>query len=305
MSGMVECVINVSAGRDPAKVRIIGSAIEAVSGAFLLDVSSDFDHNRSVFTFVGSPEPILEAAWRAVRMAVRLVDIRKHRGVHPRIGAVDVVPFVPLWRVPMVECVKLACSLGEWMGTQLEIPVYLYGEAARSPERRNLANIRRGEVEELRKTIGFDPLKKPDFGPSRVHLKAGASAVGARLVLVAYNVFLHSTNLDAARRIARLVRESSGGFPCVRALGLWIEKRGQVQISMNLTDYRVTSIETVFEKIRQESRKLGLEVASSQIVGLVPEKALPDRPVERLLLEDFDASRILENRIREISGQSL
>jgi glutamate formiminotransferase len=270
--------------------------METWPGARILDVQSDVDHNRSVVTLVGQPEAVLEAAFAGVAEAVQSVDMNHHRGEHPRMGAADVVPFVPVAGVTMEECVDLACRLGKRVAEELDIPVYLYEEAATRPDRRNLAEVRRGEYEGLREEIGTNPDRAPDFGPAEMGA-AGAIAIGARPPLVALNVYLNTKDVAPAKAIARAVRHSSGGLRFVKALGLLVE--GQAQVSMNLTDYRRTPIHRVVELIRSEAARFGLCVVRSEIVGLIPAKALVDVAEFYLQLAGFSAEQILENRLME------
>ncbi len=258
-SPLIECVPNFSEGRRPEVIAALAAAVTGVPGARLLDVSADPDHNRVVLTFVGRAVPVLDAAFRSAEVAVAHIDLRLHRGVHPRIGAVDVIPFVPLYDASLDECVALARRLGDLLATRLALPVYLYAAAARTPDRRTLVQIRRGEFEGLRETI-TRPDRRPDHGPARVHPTAGAVAVGARGVLIAYNVNLRTTDLLAARTIARAVRESSGGLPDVQAMGVRLPSRGLVQVSMNLLDYRATSLQAVFDRVVAEAARRGIEV---------------------------------------------
>ncbi len=296
---IVECVPNFSEGRRREVIDEIAAAISAVPGARVLDVKSDADHNRTVVTFVGEPEVVEEAAYRGVERAVDLIDMEKHRGEHPRLGAADVVPFVPISGVTMAECVEMARRLGERIGRELSIPVYLYEKAATRPERRNLADIRQGEYEGLRAEIGTNPQRAPDFGPARIG-KAGATVVGARLPLIAFNVYLSTDDVEIARAIARAVRHSSGGLRYVKALGLLVE--GQAQVSMNLTGYRQTPIHRVLEMIRREAARYGVSVVRSEVVGLIPNEALVDAARFYLQLDGFSPDQILENRLAEGEG---
>ena len=268
MTRIIECVPNFSEGRRPGVIDRIVESIAAVPGVKVLDVQSDADHNRSVVTFVGEPEAVAEAAFRGVARAAELIDMGHHRGEHPRMGATDVVPFVPISGVTMDDCVQLARRLGERVGSELDIPVFLYEEAATRPDRRNLAEVRRGEYEGLRAEIETNPDRAPDFGPARMG-KAGATAIGARPPLVAFNVYLDTGDVDAARAVARAVRHSSGGLRHVKALGLLVE--GRAQVSMNLTDYRQTPIHRVLEMIRSEAAGSGGSVGSSEGGGLSAE----------------------------------
>jgi glutamate formiminotransferase/formiminotetrahydrofolate cyclodeaminase len=298
MARMVECVPNFSEGRRREVVEQIQQAIGSVAGARLLDVEMDADHNRCVVTFAGRPEAVEEAAFRGIQRAAQLIDMEKHRGEHPRLGATDVVPFVPISDVTMEECVQMARRLGERVGRELEIPVYLYEKAATRPERVNLADVRRGEYEALKEEIATKPDREPDFGPRRVG-KAGATVVGAREPLIAYNVYLNTDDLRVAQDIARAVRHSSGGLRFVKALGLFIQGRGLVQVSMNLTDYRRTPIHRAVELIKREAQRYGVKVVSSEVVGLIPCQALLDAAEFYLQLEDFTPQMVLESHLEQ------
>jgi len=271
-SPLVECVPNFSEGRDAAKIDAIARAIAQAGGA-VLDRTLDADHNRAVITFVAAPEAIGEAAFRAVQTAAGLIDLRHHSGVHPRIGAADVVPFVPLGGVTMEDCVRIAETTGSRIASELGIPVYLYDRAARRPQCRNLADIRRGQFEGLLEAVVTDPARHPDFG-ERLHPTAGATAVGARKILIAFNVNLNSPDLAAARAIARAVRFSSGGLPHVKAMGVLLGSRNLAQVSMNLTDFEATPLHVAFEAVRAEADKLGVRILQTEIVGLAPRQAV-------------------------------
>lgn len=294
MDQIVECIPNFSEGRRQDVIEQIVAAMEPVSGVQVLDVQSDLDHNRSVVTLVGEAQSAAEAAFRAVAKAAELIDMNHHRGGHPRMGATDVVPFVPVRGISMAECVELAHNLGRRIGEELGIPVYFYEDAATRPERRNLAQVRRGEYEQMKKEIGTDPDRAPDFGPA-VMGSAGATAVAARPALVAFNVYLNTDDDAPAKAIARAVRHSSGGLRFVKALGLTVE--GRAQVSMNLTDYRKTPIHRVLEMIRSEAARHGLTVTHSEVVGLLPAEALIDAARFYLQLAGFSSEQILENRL--------
>jgi glutamate formiminotransferase/formiminotetrahydrofolate cyclodeaminase len=298
MSKVVECVPNFSEGRDPQKIAAIVAEIEGVTGVQLLDQEMDKDHNRAVITFVGEPEPALEAAYRAVRKATELIDMEKHSGQHPRMGATDVVPFVPVSEVTLEECVELARRLGKRMGEELGIPVYLYEAAATRPERQNLADVRKGEYEGIKTAIESDTERIPDFGPRRTHPTAGATAVGARPYLIAFNVYLGTTNLKVAKEIARAIRFGDGGLRYVKALGFEIKERQQVQVSMNLVNYEKTPIFRAYEMIKSEARRYGVPLVSAEVVGLTPLKALVDVAEFYLGLENFQKSQILEYKLK-------
>ncbi|MFQ6058897.1 MAG: glutamate formimidoyltransferase [Anaerolineae bacterium] len=298
MRKLVECVPNFSEGRRKGVVDRIAEAIASVGGVRVLDVQMDADHNRSVITFVGPPAAVEEAAFRGVAKAAELIDMEQHRGEHPRMGAADVVPFVPLSGVTMEDCVAMAQRLGRRIGEELGIPVYLYEEAATREERRNLADVRRGEYEGIKVEIETNPDRAPDFGPHRLG-KAGATAVGARWPLIAYNVNLGTDDLQVAKAIARAVRHSSGGLRYVKALGLDIRERGIVQVSMNMTRYQKTPLHRVFEMIKREAARYGVPVIGSEIVGLTPQEALLDAAAFYLQLEGFSPHQVLESRLRE------
>jgi glutamate formiminotransferase len=275
LSKLVETVPNFSEGRRPEVVARLAAAVEGVPGAHLLDRSSDPSHNRSVMTLAGETAPILEALERAVAVAVAEIDMESQAGEHPRIGAVDVVPFVPLAGTTMADCIELARTFGALVADRFGIPVYLYGEAATSPSRQRLADVRRGQYEGLKTQIG-EPGREPDFGPSRLHPSAGAMAVGARPFLIAFNINLESKDLELAKRIARRIRESSGGLPRVQANGFWIEEIGCAQVSMNLLDFRTTPMWQVWESVRSEAAEDGVHLRESELIGLAPLEALLD-----------------------------
>ena len=294
MSTLVECVPNFSEGRDKARVDAIVAAMK-MDGVYLLDREMDADHNRCVITLVGDREAIQEAAIRGVGKAAELIDLTKHRGAHPRMGAADVVPFIPIEGVTIEACVAMARHVGAEIWKRHQIPVYLYEAAATSPERLNLENIRRGQFEGIREEIGTNPARKPDFGEARVHPTAGATAVGARKALIAYNVFLNTPDVDIAKKVAKAVRFSSGGLRYVKGAGFLV--RGLAQVSMNLTDFEQTPIHRVFEFVKREAARYGVAPVSSEIVGLIPKKALEMAAEWFLQVENFDSSLILENRL--------
>ena len=297
----IECVPNFSEGRRPDVVESLRAAIAAVSGVLVLDVHSDVDHNRSVITFAGPAPSVVEAAFAAIRLAARQIDLNHHRGEHPRIGATDVVPFIPLSGASLEDCVTLARQLARRVGDELAIPVYLYEAAATRPERVNLENLRRGEYEGLREAIATDPARAPDFGPSRLG-PAGATVIGARPPLIAFNIYLTTSDVSVAKTIARTIRASSGGLPCVKALGLDVD--GRAQVSMNLTDYRRTSLATVVEAVRQEAERQGAGILRSELVGLIPQQAMMDTAAAVLQLEDFEPGQILETRLAEAQAEA-
>jgi glutamate formiminotransferase / formiminotetrahydrofolate cyclodeaminase len=299
MSTLVECVPNFSEGRDKAKVDAIVDAMK-VEGVYLLDREMDADHNRSVITLVGEREPIQEAAIRGVGKAAELIDLNHHQGAHPRMGAADVVPFIPIDGVTIEDCVTMARHVGEQIWKRYQIPVYLYEAAATTPERQNLENIRRGQFEGIRAEIAGNPARKPDFGEARVHPTAGATVVGARKFLIAYNIFLNTPDVDIAKKVAKAVRFSSGGLRFVKGAGFLV--RGQAQVSMNLTDFEQTPIHRVFELVKQEAARYGVAPLSSEIVGLIPKKALESAAEWFLQIENFDSSLILENRLSAVMG---
>lgn len=291
---LIECVPNFSEGRRPAVVEQIVAAIRSVQGVQLLDTELDADHNRAVVTFAGAPDAVVEAAFRGAAAAARLIDLDRHRGAHPRIGATDVAPLIPLRDASMDDCVELARRLGRRLGEELQIPVYLYEAAATRPERRNLADVRRGEYEGLKQTIGVDPARAPDFGPARLG-PAGATAVGARPPLVAYNIYLNTEDVNVAKQIARALRHSNGGLRYCKALGLLVG--GRAQVSINMTDYRSTPLHRAFELVRSEAQRYGVVPTESEIVGLVPEDALLDAAEHYLRLNRFSRDQVLERRL--------
>jgi len=295
---LVECVPNFSEGQRPEVMDAIQDAAASARGAVVLDRHADATHHRMVLTIAGPPGPVAEAAFRAVRSAAQLIDLEQHRGVHPRIGAADVVPFVPLGSTPMDLCIDLAQRVGRRIAVELDLPVYLYGEAAARPTRRRLPDLRRGEYEHLRSHIATDPSLAPEFGPSRVG-PAGAVAVGARLPLIAYNITLATSDLDLARAISRAIRESSGGLPAVQARGFLTADPNVVQVSMNLLDFRRTALHVVFERVRAEAARRGVEVLASELVGMLPADALVDVGRHYLRFDRLDASAILETRLLE------
>lgn len=289
---LVEAVPNFSEGRRMDVVDAIEQAIR-VPGVILLDRSSDWDHNRSVLTIAGPPQAVVEGLFRAVKVAGERIDLFQHRGVHPRLGATDVVPLVPIQDITLDECVRLAQALGRRIGEELALPVYLYEAAALLPERRNLADVRRGQFEALVAEIG-QVWRKPDFGPARVG-PAGAVIVGARPFLIAYNVYLQTDDVAIAKTIARTIRESSGGLPAVKALGLLVQN--QAQVSMNLTDFRRTPLYVVMDAIGAQARQLGTEIDRSELIGLIPQDALFAAAAHYLQLPDFDTNRVIEKAI--------
>jgi glutamate formiminotransferase len=299
MNRIVECVPNFSEGRRPEVIDAIVQAITSVANIYLLGREMDADHNRAVITIVGPPETIGEAAVRAVEAAMRHIDLSKHEGEHPRIGAADVIPFVPIRGVSLAECVEIAKATGQSIAQRLKIPVYLYEAAATRPDRVNLENVRRGQFEGLRDDIG-NPDRKPDFGEARIHPTAGATVVGARKPLIAYNINLNTSDVGIAKYIAKRIRHSSGGFRYVKAMGVLLKDRNQAQVSMNLTDFQQTPMEMVFETVRREAERYGVNVTSSEIVGLIPLRALEKAAEFYLRVENFKPEMILENRLDQV-----
>ncbi|SHE48261.1 glutamate formiminotransferase [Caldanaerobius fijiensis DSM 17918] len=295
---IVECVPNFSEGRDKDVMEAIADAIRQVDGVKLLDYSGDPDHNRSVYTFIGQPESVVNAAFNACRVAAQRIDMSQHRGEHPRMGAADVVPLIPISGVSIEECIELAKKLGNLIGQELSIPVYLYGYAATKPNRVELSDIRKGQYEGF-----FSKIKKPewipDYGPYEVNVKSGVTAVGVRKPLIAFNVNLNTNNIKIAQEIAKSVRYISGGLRYVKALGIRLNRDGIVQVSMNLVDYEKTPIYRVLELIKVEAKRYGVSVIGTEIIGLVPIKAILDSLKYYMQLEDLDVDKILETRLYE------
>ena len=292
---IVECIANYSEARRPQVVDAIAQAITSLAEVHLLDRHSDLDHNRSVLTFIGPPQAVEEAAFRSIAKAAELINLDQHTGEHPRIGATDVVPFVPISGVAMQDCVEMARHLGRRVGEELGIPVYLYEEAATRPERQNLENIRRGQYEALKVELGVDPERDPDFGPRHVG-PAGATVIGARHPLIAFNVYLTTDDISVAKKVAKAVRFSSGGFRYVKALGMLVE--GRAQVSMNLTNYHGTPVALVVEAVRREANRYGVGIHHCELVGLIPQEALVEAAVWYLQLDQFELEQILELRLR-------
>jgi glutamate formiminotransferase/formiminotetrahydrofolate cyclodeaminase len=302
MSTIVECVPNFSEGRDKSKVDAIVAAMK-MDGVYLLDREMDADHNRCVITLAGERAAVQEAAIRGVGKAAELIDLNQHQGAHPRLGAADVVPFIPIEGVSIEDCVAMARHTGEQIWRRFQVPVYLYEAAASSAERQNLETIRRGQFEGIRDDIATNPARQPDFGEARLHPTAGACVVGARKFLIAYNIFLNTSDVDIAKKVAKAVRFSSGGLRFVKAAGFLV--RGQAQVSMNLTDFEQTPMHRVFEMVRREAERYGVKPSSSEIVGLVPKKALEQVAEWFLQIENFDSSLLLENRLSSVmSGKT-
>lgn len=303
MEPLVECIPNFSEGRQTDTVRALVAAIRAVPNVFLLDEEMDADHHRSVLTVAGSPDAVSEAAFQCTRIAADLIDLRQHRGGHPRIGATDVIPFVPIRGLTMEDCVDLAKRLGERIGRELHIPVFLYERAASRVERTNLEAIRRGGVEGLAARMKTDAIWAPDFGPLQLHPSAGATVVGARPPLIAYNVNLRTDDIGIAKTIAKTVRFSSGGLPYVKAIGVELASCRLVQVSMNLTNYEDTPIHVAFESVRREAEQRGVQIAGSEVIGLIPQRALMQAAESSLKLERFNPSQLLETRLEMVMGR--
>lgn len=291
---IVECIPNFSEARRPEVVESIVQTMTSVVGVRVLDRHSDLDHNRTVVTLLGPPDAVEEAAFQAIKKAAELIDLDKHQGEHPRIGATDVVPFVPISGLSMVDCVEMARRLGRRVGEELKIPVYLYEEAATTPERTNLENIRRGQYEALKKELGENPAREPDFGPTTL-TGAGATVIGARHPLIAFNVYLTTDDVAVANRIARAIRHSSGGLRFVKSMGVLVE--GRAQVSMNLTDFRRTPMARVVEMIRREAQRYGVQVHHSELVGLVPNQALVNAAVWYMQMDQFEPDQVLETKL--------
>ncbi|MBK9063741.1 MAG: glutamate formimidoyltransferase [Acidobacteria bacterium] len=299
MARLIECIPNVSEGRrDEVVAAIAAAAVQAAPGVVLLDRTSDSDHNRSVLTFLGDGEPLVAAMTALVEASLAAIDLRTQRGAHPRLGAVDVIPFVPVRGATNAECVALARTLGKTLAERFSLPVYLYEDAAATPERQNLANIRKGEFEGLAKKME-DPAWKPDFGPAVPHPSGGAVVVGARAPLIAYNINLATADLAVADRIAKAIRHLSGGYRFVKAMGVKLEARGQVQVSINMTNFEKTPLHRVFETVKSEAERQGVSVVGSEIVGLVPQAALLAAAGHYLRLEADPGPQVLENKLLE------
>lgn len=296
MDKIIECVPNFSEGRDLAKLDKILEVFRGREGLKLLDYSSDEDHNRTVVTIVGQPQMVGAAMVEAIGRAVELIDLNHHQGQHPRMGAVDVIPFIPIRNVSIEEADKLAKDVAREAAEKYNLPFFLYEKSASAPHRENLANIRKGQFEGMKEKMQ-DDLWKPDFGPETIHPTAGVTAIGARMPLVAFNVNLSTSNMEIANKIAKQVRHLSGGFRYVKAIGVELEDRGQVQVSMNLTDYTKTSIYRVFETIKMEAARYGVNVVGSEIIGLIPMQALVDTADYYLRLENFKFDQVLETRL--------
>ncbi|MCU0853222.1 MAG: glutamate formimidoyltransferase [Thermoplasmata archaeon] len=297
MPTIVECVPNFSEGRRKDVVDKIVYSIRSVPGIKVLDVEMDPDHNRSVVTFTGNKDNVQEAAFRGARAAVELIDLTKHKGEHPRMGALDVLPFVPISGVTLDDCVEVANKTAARIAKNLKVPIYLYEAAAKKPERSNLENVRKGQFEGLREAILTDDSRYPDYGPRMLHPTAGATAIGARMPLIAFNVNLKSKDLKVAKDIAKKIRASNGGLPKLKALGFDLPAKGVVQVSMNLTDYTVTPISKVFETVKKEAEERGVEIEESEVIGLIPLDAVCDLAAKYLKIGSFSSNQVLERRI--------
>ena len=291
---IVECVPNFSDARRPDVIEAIQAEISAIDHVYVLDRHMDSDHNRTVITFVGSPAGVEEAAFQAIAKAAELINLEEHTGEHPRIGATDVVPFIPISGVSMQDCVEMAKRLGQRVAAELEIPIYLYEEAAADESRRNLATHRKGQYETLKESIQTDPERAPDYGPKKLG-PAGATVIGAREFLIAYNVYLTTEDVSIAKKIAKTIRHSSGGLRYVKALGLLVD--GQAQVSMNLTNFRKTPLALVVETIRREAQRYGVAIQHSELVGLIPQDALVDAAIWYTQMDQFEPAQVLESQL--------
>lgn len=296
LTKIVECVPNFSEGRRPEVIEAIVAEVTKVEGVTLLDVKPDPSHNRVVVTFVGAPQAVKRAAFAACAKAAELIDMEQHHGEHPRIGATDVIPFIPVANVSMEECVQLANELGREIADTLDIPVYLYEEAAKTPARKRLPDVRKGEYEGL-KTAIQEPERQPDYGPARMHPRAGATVVGARQFLVAFNINLGTSDVQIAKKIANCIREVRGGYKYVRAMGVMLEDRQLAQVSINMVDYSGTPLFRVFETVKSEAARYGVPIVGSEIIGLLPLQALLDVADFYLRLENFSRKQVLEDNL--------
>lgn len=295
MNPIIECIPNFSEGRRREVIEAIADSIRATDGVRLLDYSGDYSHNRSVFTFIGSPEAVKKAAFASCKKASELIDMTKHKGEHPRMGATDVIPFVPVKDISVKECIEISQKLGKQIAEELSIPVFLYEDSATRPERKNLANVRKGQFEGMAEKLK-DPDWVPDFGKPEIHPTAGVVAVGTRMPLIAYNINLDTSDITIADKISKLIRERSGGLKNVRAIGVMLEDRNLAQVSINMINYEKTALYRAFEMVKMEARRYGVNIVGSEIVGLTPMKALIDVAEYYLQLENFDANKqILEN----------
>ena len=295
---LLECIPNFSEGRDTEKIEKIVNPFRTTDGVKLLDYSADKDHNRLVITALGGPEELKEAVFKASKIAVDIIDLNKHEGEHPRMGAVDVVPFTPVKNVEMEEAIELSKEVGKKLSEKLDLPIYLYEESASNSQRKNLANIRKGEFEDFSEKIKKEEWK-PDYGKAEIHPTAGATVVGARMPLVAFNINLDTDNLDIANKIAKKVRHSSGGLRYCKAIGVELKERGIVQVSMNMTNYTKTALYQTFEMVKFEAERYGINIIGSELIGLLPAQALYDVAEYYLKLEDFTTNQIMENRLLE------
>jgi glutamate formiminotransferase len=297
---LVECVPNISEGRDLSRVDAVEHAIASTPGTLLLHRTSDGDHNRSVITFAAPPEAVVDAGIRAVACAANYIDLRSQTGVHPRVGALDVLPFVPLEGLTLEDCVLLAREAGERIWNELGIPVYFYEAAATRPDRIRLEDVRRGQFERLREEVLTDPSKSPDLGGPGLHPTAGAVIVGARKILIAYNINLDTADLQLAKNIASRIRERTGGFRGVKALGLPLASRGLVQVSMNITDFESSPVHVVYAEVARLAAAAGVAIVESELIGLMPRKAIEMAAADLLKISNFESSRVVENRIDEL-----
>ncbi|MEI7480927.1 MAG: glutamate formimidoyltransferase [Elusimicrobiota bacterium] len=303
MSKFVECVPNFSEGKDAAKIAAIVQAAAAVPGVLILDVEKDADHNRTVLTFIAPLETAVEGMFQTAKKAAELIDLNYHKGEHPRMGALDVAPFIPIMDTPVEECVKLAGTLAERIGRELDIPVYLYDLAARKDDRKDLAKVRKGQFEGLREEIGKNPDRVPDYGPNKIHPTAGAIAVGARRQIVNFNVNLDTTDMEFAKSLAKKIRTSGGGLPNLRAKEIFLESKNQVQMSTVLTDYHVTSIKRALDEIEKEIKPKGINIVSTELIGLTTQEALTGYAIEALKVKDFNPeAQVLETKLLKLLG---
>ncbi len=300
MAKLIECVPNFSEGRDAGIVKQICDAVRSIEGIMFLGSELDASHNRSVLTFAGTPSPVAEAAFAAARKASELIDMNRHKGEHPRIGATDVVPLIPLAGTSMEECVALSVEIAKRISDELGIPTYLYERSARRPERKNLSDIRKGEYEGLKEAVLMDAGRKPDFGGPALHPTAGATVVGARPLLVAYNIYINTPDVSVAKRIAKKIRERDGGLPGVKALGFLIKEKDMAQVSINLTDLSKTGMSEVYARVAEEATLEGVTVAGSEVVGMVPASEFIQIGVQKLKLMEFDSNQVIESRLLDI-----
>ena len=303
MRRLIECVPNFSEGRDPARIAALVASMSGIAGVWVLDVHSDPDHNRSVITLAGEPEAVAEAALRGVGRAAELIDLNQHQGVHPRMGATDVLPFIPIEGLEMGDCVALAHQTGRKIWDRYRIPVYFYESAALRPERAALEEIRKGQFEGLRREIPRNSGRAPDIGGPELHPTAGATGVGARKFLIAYNINLNTADAAMAGEISRAIRASSGGLPAVKAMGVALASRGIAQVSMNLTDFERTSLQQAYEAVRREAARHGCTISGGEIIGLIPEKALDTTAEYFRALGHFSRAQVLENRLAAALGE--